>query len=91
MKHPPHPDHVEIDAGGEVVLAAEDAALLLGVPLADFLADLRSGVVFSVIERGEGEDAGRIRATLRRRGAEARLVIEAGTGRVLEVTRPGGR
>ena len=36
------------------VLAAEDAARLLGAPLPAFVADLRAGRVFSVVERGEG-------------------------------------
>lgn len=85
-----HPERVELDAAGDLVLAAEDAARLLGAPLPAFLADLRAGRVYSVVERGEGEDAGRLRATLRRRGAEVRLVVEAATGRVLEVGTPAG-
>jgi uncharacterized protein DUF6522 len=84
------PEKVEFDAAGDVLLAAEDAARLLGAPLPAFLADLRAGRVFSVVERGEGEDAGRLRATLRRRGVEARLLIEAGTGRGLEIRAPAG-
>jgi hypothetical protein len=42
-----------------------------------------------VIERGEGEDAGRLRATLRRRSAEARILVEAATGRVISGERRG--
>lgn len=79
------PDHVEIDAAGDIALSAEIAARLLGVALPAFLADLRAGVVYSVVERGEGADAGRLRLTLRRRAATRVLVVEAGTGRVLEV------
>lgn len=67
------------DAAGDLVLSAEAAARLLGAPLDAFLADLREGRVFSLVERGEGEDAGRLRATLRWRGAEARVVLDAAT------------
>jgi hypothetical protein len=48
------------------------------------LADLRAGVVYSVVERGEGEDAGRLRLTLRRRATSRTLVVEAATGLVLQ-------
>ncbi len=67
-----------------MILNAEDAAALLGAPLPDFLRDLRAGHVYSLIERGEGEDAGRIRATLRRRAREVRVVIDAATGEIIE-------
>ncbi len=76
---------VEIDAAGDVVLGAEDMARLLGAPLDAVLADLRAGIVYSVVERGEGADAGRLRLTLRRRGTQRVLLVEAATGRVLHV------
>ena len=78
------PDRVEIDAAGDIALSAEVAAGLLGIPIEAFLADLRAGVVYSVVERGEGEDAGRLRLTLRRRATTRVLVVEAATGRVIE-------
>ncbi|WP_439596527.1 DUF6522 family protein [Falsiroseomonas sp.] len=77
------PRQVEIDAAGDVALTAPQAAALLGVALPAFLADLRAGHVYSVVERGEGEDAGRLRLTLRRRARQCRLLVEAATGRVL--------
>jgi hypothetical protein len=77
------PDRVEIDEAGDVALSAEQAAALLGVGLEDFLADLQAGHVYSVVERGEGADAGRLRLTLHRRSTRRRLVVEAATGRVL--------
>jgi hypothetical protein len=77
-------DRVEIDAAGDVVLSAETVAALLDAPLPEVLADLRAGVVYSVVERGEGEDAGRLRLTLRRRATSRTLVVEAVTGRVLQ-------
>ncbi|HEV7266286.1 MAG TPA: DUF6522 family protein [Falsiroseomonas sp.] len=80
------PECVELDAAGDVALSAEQAARLLGVPLETFLADLRAGVVYSVVERGEGADAGTLRLTLRRRTTSRVLVVEAATGRVLSVT-----
>jgi hypothetical protein len=78
------PDRLEIDGNGDVVVPADTAARLLGAALPDFLADLRAGVVYSVVERGEGEDAGRLRLTLRRRATQRVLVLDAATGRVLE-------
>lgn len=82
------PDRVEIDAAGDAVLTADQAAGLLGVPLPAFLADLRAGAVFSVVERGEGADAGTLRLTLRRRATERRLVVDAATGRVIAAEGP---
>ncbi|MCX7685234.1 MAG: DUF6522 family protein [Acetobacteraceae bacterium] len=83
-------ERLELDGEGGVVIPAEWAAERLGVPLRSFLADLRSGRVFSLVERGEGEDAGRLRATLRHRGREFRVVLEAASGRVLATDqRPG--
>jgi hypothetical protein len=80
------PEQVEFDAKGDVALAAEVAARMLDAPLDAFLADLRAGVVYSVVERGEGADAGRIRLTLRRRATTRVLVVDAATGRVLEAS-----
>lgn len=77
------PRQVEIDAAGDVALTAPQAATLLGVELEAFMADLRAGHVYSVVERGEGEDAGRLRLTLHRRAAQRRLLVEAATGRVI--------
>jgi hypothetical protein len=78
------PDQVEIDAAGDVALSAEVAAGPLAIPLEVFLADLRAGVVYSVMERGEGDDAGRLRLTLRRRATERVLVVIAATERVIK-------
>ena len=80
------PEHVEIDAKGDPTLPAEVAARMLDTPLDAFLADLRAGVVYSVVERGEGEDAGRLRLTLRRRATTRVLVVDAATGRVIEAS-----
>jgi hypothetical protein len=80
----PIPERVDIEASGDVALPAEIAARLLGAPLPAFLADLRAGAVHSVVERGEGEDAGRLRLTLLRRATRRVLVVEAATGRVLD-------
>ena len=79
------PGRVEIGTDGDPVLPAEAVAALLGAKLPDLLADLRAGTVYSLVERGEGEDAGRLRLTLRRRGTERVIVVEAGTGRVLDI------
>lgn len=73
------------DEAGDVVLDATTMAQLLSAPLDALLADLRAGAVHSVVERGEGEDAGRLRLTLRRRATQRVLVVEKATGRVLSI------
>lgn len=50
--------------------------------------ELRAGRVHGVVERGEGADSGRIRATLRWRSLEAVFVLDE-TGRVLAFERRG--
>lgn len=83
---PELPERIAIGRDGDVEVPAELAARLLGAPLPAFLADLRSGHVYSVVERGEGEDAGRLRLTLRRRATTRVLVVETPSGRVLSLT-----
>jgi hypothetical protein len=85
MDEPPL-THVEIDAAGDAALSAPQAAALLGVTLEAFLADLRAGRVYSLVERGEGADAGTLRLTLRHRAKERRLIVEQGTGVVIRTT-----
>jgi hypothetical protein len=83
MDEPPL-THVELDAAGDAALSAPQAAALLGVTLEAFLADLRAGRVYSLVERGEGADAGTLRLSLRHRAKERRLIIDAESGRIIE-------
>jgi hypothetical protein len=69
---------------GDIEFEAGFAAGLFGAEAARFAAALRAGEVKCVVERGEGDDAGRWRATLRWRGAEARVVLD-GAGQALAV------
>lgn len=68
-----------------------DPALLaeaLGLPPEGLRAALLARQVFSVVERGEGEDSGRHRLTLRHRATEAVLVVDA-AGRIIAASRRG--
>lgn len=73
-----------ITPDGDVTFEAGFAASLFGAEPARFAQALRAGEVKCLVERGEGEDAGRLRATLRWRGAEARVLLDA-AGRALAV------
>lgn len=55
--------------GGEddVLVDAEAAADGLGLPIDVFWEEVKRGLVYSVVERGEGADAGLMRLTLRYR------------------------
>jgi hypothetical protein len=53
--------------GEDFVIDAQAAAAGLGLPVDLLWREVRCGLVFSVVERGEGEDAGRMRLTLRYR------------------------
>ena len=63
-----HGDDVTIDAG---YLAAR-----LGLSVARLQAEMRRGIVYSVVERGLGEDAGRLRLTFRYRARTWTTVVQ---------------
>lgn len=52
---------------GDVLVDAEAAADGLGLPVDVFWKEVKRGLVYSVVERGEGADAGCMRLTLRYR------------------------
>lgn len=63
-----HGDEAAIEAG---LLAAK-----LGLPVDRFRAEMRRGIVHGVVERGVGEDAGRLRLTFRHRARSWTVVVE---------------
>ncbi|MBL0935450.1 MAG: hypothetical protein IBJ07_11955 [Rhizobiaceae bacterium] len=62
----------------DVEIDAEFAARAFGIPVAQFIVELRRGNIHGLVEDGAGEDAGRRRLRLRYRGRELRLILEAG-------------
>jgi hypothetical protein len=75
-----HGDEATIEAG---VLASK-----LGLPLDRLRAEMRRGIVYGIVERGVGEDAGRLRLTFRHRARSWTVVVEA-DGTLNEVPVPG--
>jgi hypothetical protein len=69
---------------GDVEIDAEFAARAFGIPVAQFVVELRRGNVYGLVEDGTGDDAGRRRLRLRYRGRELRLIMES--GRVVQAT-----
>ena len=69
---------------GDVDIDAELAARAFGIPVAQFVVELRRGNVHGVVEDGAGEDAGRRRLRLRYRGRELRIILE--DGRIVQST-----
>lgn len=80
-------DRVAIEDGAPVLTAAQ-MARALGVTEEKLRAELQAGRVRSLVEHGEGEDAGRLRGRLRWRSLEVVFVVGA-DGTVLECTRSG--
>ncbi|WP_439576361.1 DUF6522 family protein [Elioraea sp.] len=74
--------------GGAPVLTATQMAAALGITEEELRVELRAGRVLSVVERGESEDAGRLRARLRWRSLEVVFVVGA-DGTVIAMTRSG--
>jgi hypothetical protein len=74
------------DSSGEFVLPAEMLAARFGWPTQTLRDMMRRGLVSSRVERGEGEDAGRWRLSVRCGNRRWQAVIEAdgtvGTQRV---------
>ena len=54
----------------------------LRLPVEQLMAEMRRGIVYSISERGIGEDEGRFRLTFRYRDRQFRLVVTA-TGEVV--------
>jgi hypothetical protein len=63
---------------GDVEIDAEFAASAFGIPVAQFVLELRRGNVHGLVEDGTGDDAGRRRLRLRYRGRELRIILEDG-------------
>jgi hypothetical protein len=80
-------ERVAIENGAPVLTAAQ-MARALEITEEALRAELRAGRVRSVVERGEGADAGRLRGRLRWRSLEVVFVVGP-DGLVMECTRTG--
>ena len=58
--------------GEEATIEARFLAAKLGLSLDRLRAEMRRGIVYGVVERGVGEDEGRLRLTFRHRAARGR-------------------
>lgn len=65
------------DAAGAFTLDAEMLAARFGWPAAEMETMIRRGMVTSLVERGEGEDAGRWRLSVRCGNRRWRAVVDA--------------
>ncbi|MGH9614811.1 MAG: DUF6522 family protein [Bryobacteraceae bacterium] len=69
------PDGVAYSKDGFVV-DAEVVAGELGLSPGAFWREIKRGIVYGVVERGEGDDAGRVRLTFRYRARSWSTTIE---------------
>ena len=69
-------------AEGDVEVDSPMVARGLKLPVEQFMAEMRRGIVYSLSERGIGEDEGRFRLTFRYRDRQFRIVVTA-TGEVV--------
>jgi hypothetical protein len=61
---------------GDFVVDAELVAAKLGLSPDAFWQEMKRGIVYSVVERGEGDDAGRMRLTIRYRARSWSITLE---------------
>lgn len=73
--------------GGRPTVAAAWLAARFGMSEAALRAEMRAGRIASLVERGEGEDAGRLRLTLRHGESRCTLLVEP-DGAAREVAPP---
>ena len=71
----PSPSVIEIQ-GDDVTVEAGYLAARLGLSVARLRVEMRRGIVHSVVERGMGEDAGRLRLTFRYRARAWTMVVQ---------------
>ena len=82
----PSPPIVEVQDDAATVEAGYLAAKL-GLSVDRLRAEMRRGIVYGVVERGVGADAGRLRLTFRHRARSWTVVVEA-DGTLNEVPAP---
>ena len=70
------PAVVEVQ-GDEATIEAGHLAAKLGLSVDRLRAEMRRGIVYGVVERGVGADAGRLRLTFRYRARSWTVVVEA--------------
>jgi hypothetical protein len=75
MAMDPSPPVIEVH-GDEATIAADHLAARLGLSVDRLRAEMRRGIVYGVVERGVGEDAGRLRLTVRYRARSWTAVAE---------------
>ena len=80
------PPGIEV-RGEEATIEADFLAAKLGLSLDRLRAEMRRGIVYGVVERGVGEDEGRLRLTFRHRARSWTVVVEA-DGTLNEVPAP---
>jgi uncharacterized protein DUF6522 len=68
------PPVIEIH-GEDVTVEAAYLAARLGLPVDRLRTEMRRGIVYSVVERGIGEDAGRLRLSFRYRARTWAVVV----------------
>ena len=73
---------------GDVEVDASLIARGLNLPIEQFMAELRRGIVYSTTERGIDEDAGRRRLTFRYRSRVFQLIVTT-SGEVVGDDIPG--
>jgi len=71
----PSPPVIEVH-GEQITIEAGYLAAKLGLSVDQLQAEMRRGIVYGVVERGIGEDAGRLRLTFRYRARSWTVVIE---------------
>jgi hypothetical protein len=71
----PSPQIIEIH-GDDVTVLASYLAVRLGLPVDRLRAEMRRGIIYSVVERGVGEDAGHLRLTFRYRARAWTVVVQ---------------
>ena len=68
------PPVVEV-RGEEATIEADFLAAKLGLSVDRLRAEMRRGIVYGVVERGVGEDTGRLRLTVRYRARSWTVVV----------------
>jgi hypothetical protein len=71
----PSPPVIEIH-GDDVTVEASYLAARLGLSVDRLRAEMRRGIIYSAVERGMGEDAGRLRLTFRYRARAWTVVVQ---------------